>query len=64
MNDSQQPPPKLLRERDILKLLPVHRATLRRWMTDGFFPAGTLLRPGVRVWIEAHVADFIYRSLR
>jgi len=32
--------PALLRERQVLELIPVSRATFRRWVRDGKFPRG------------------------
>jgi predicted DNA-binding transcriptional regulator AlpA len=44
------PPQALLRERHILQLIPVSRATFRRWLRDGRFPAAFKLYGHISVW--------------
>jgi predicted DNA-binding transcriptional regulator AlpA len=39
-----------LRMSDLLRLIPVSLATLKRWMRDGRFPRGVLVSRGVRLW--------------
>lgn len=40
----------LLRERQILQLIPVSRATFRRWLRSGMFPPGFRLCGQITVW--------------
>jgi len=49
----------LLRERQILQLIPVSRATLRRWLRDGSFPPSFKLSKRISVWRVSDVQDWI-----
>lgn len=50
---------RLLRERQILALIPVSRATFRRWLRDGTFPAGFRLCGRIAVWHASDVHAWI-----
>jgi prophage regulatory protein len=58
-DESRRPPQALLRERQVLQLIPVSRATFRRWLRDGKFPAGFKLGGRIAVWRAAVVYDWI-----
>lgn len=49
----------LLRERDILELLKVSRATFRRWLNRGEFPHGFQLSERICVWRSESVQAWI-----
>jgi prophage regulatory protein len=49
----------LLREWQILKLIPVSKSTLRRWIASGEFPAGVKISERIWVWRESVVRDWI-----
>jgi len=51
--------PALLRERQALELIPVSRATFRRWVRDGKFPNGFRLCGRIAVWRAADVYVWI-----
>ncbi|CAN7493946.1 helix-turn-helix transcriptional regulator [Polaromonas sp. LjRoot131] len=49
----------LLRERQILQLIPVSQSTFRRWVKDGKFPAGFKITGRITVWRSCVVFDWI-----
>ena len=49
----------LLRQRDVLDLLQVSRATLTNWRKDGNFPAPRKLGPRVLAWRREDVDAWI-----
>lgn len=49
-----------LREKQILKLLPVSRATFRRRIKKGIWPAG-VKDDGIRVWTKADIQLLLKR---
>jgi prophage regulatory protein len=51
--------PALLRQRDVLALLGVSRATLWSWREAGTFPKPIRLGPNVIAWTEASVRDWL-----
>lgn len=57
--ETKRPPQALLRERHVLQLIPVSRATFRRWLRDGKFPAGFKLYGRIAVWRAAVVYTWI-----
>lgn len=52
---------RLLRERQILELIPVSRSTFRRWIKIGRFPAGFKVSERITVWCSYVVFDWIKR---
>jgi predicted DNA-binding transcriptional regulator AlpA len=48
-----------LRERQILKLLPISRSTLWRWVRSGQFPKPIKISQGVTVWSQENVDAFM-----
>lgn len=51
----------LLRESQILKLIPVSRSTFRRWVKAGEFPAGFKVSERITMWPSHVVSDWIKR---
>lgn len=49
----------LLRERHVLQLVPVSKATFRRWLRSGEFPAGVRLPGRIVVWRRDVVQEWI-----
>lgn len=62
-NDKAGEAPKLLRERQILQLIPVSRATFKRWVQSGYFPPGFKLSSRITVWRAEIVYQWIDRFL-
>lgn len=54
----------LLRERQVLQLIPVSRATFHRWLRKGMFPMGYRLTPQIVVWRAEVVLDWIDRHVQ
>jgi len=52
----------LLRERQILELVPVSRATFHRWLKAGTFPPAFRLPGRIAVWRASVVREWIDRS--
>lgn len=50
-----------LRLRDVLKLVPVSRATWWAGIRDGRFPAGSKLGPKIRVWRKSEIVELLDR---
>ncbi|RQP23336.1 helix-turn-helix transcriptional regulator [Piscinibacter terrae] len=57
--EAKWPSNALLRERQVLQLIPVSRATFRRWLRDGRFPSGFRLCGRIAVWRAADVYAWI-----
>jgi predicted DNA-binding transcriptional regulator AlpA len=51
--------PKLLREAQILELIPVSRATFRRWISSGTFPPGFKVSERIVMWPSEVVHQWI-----
>jgi prophage regulatory protein len=49
----------LIREKQVLKLLPIHRSTLWRWVRQGTFPQPSKVAPGVTAWSKADVTGWL-----
>ncbi len=49
----------LLRESQILRLIPVSRSTFRRWIKEGKFPAGVKVTERISMWHSYVVFDWI-----
>lgn len=49
----------LLREWQILELIPVSKSTFRRWVKAGIFPEGRFITARIRVWSESVVFAWI-----
>jgi predicted DNA-binding transcriptional regulator AlpA len=60
---TQQIPPEVvfLRLQEVLRIIPVSKATLRRWIESGHFPVGRKLSPQVTVWLAEEVYAWIAR---
>ena len=54
---------RLLRESQILQLIPVSRSTFRRWVKVGKFPAGFKVSERITMWPAYVVWDWIKRTL-
>lgn len=54
----------LLRERQVLLLIPVSRATFHRWLRKGFFPKGHRLTRQIVVWRLEVVLDWMDRHVQ
>jgi len=55
--------PEFLREAQIVPhLIPVSKATFRRWVRDGRFPAGIKLSSRITVWRTREVGAWIERA--
>lgn len=54
----------LLRERQVLQLIPVSRATFHRWLRKGIFPRGYRLTRQIVVWRSEVVLDWIDRHVQ
>jgi predicted DNA-binding transcriptional regulator AlpA len=54
----------LLRERQVLQLIPVSRATFHRWLRKGMFPKGYRLTRQIVVWRLEVVLDWIDRHVQ
>ncbi|WP_041390451.1 helix-turn-helix transcriptional regulator [Polaromonas sp. JS666] len=50
---------RLLRESQILELIPVSRSTFRRWVKAGKFPAGFKVSERITMWYSYVVFDWI-----
>jgi prophage regulatory protein len=67
---SEQPDPLagfpftgFVREKDLLRFIPVDRSTIWRWVASGTFPSPQKLSDGVTAWSAAAVrAHFAARS--
>lgn len=53
----------LLRERQVLELLKVSRATLRRWIRNSIFPPPQTLQGRIKVWRASHVRDWVSKRI-
>lgn len=49
----------LMRESQILKLIPVSKSTFRRWIKDGSFPPGFKISGRISVWYGYVVFEWI-----
>jgi len=56
--DTKESPKGLLRERQVLELIPISRATLWRWVAGGRFPRPVKLG-AITAWPADAVAAFI-----
>ncbi|UPK31877.1 AlpA family transcriptional regulator [Bradyrhizobium sp. 186] len=54
--DEKSEPQRMLAEAELLKLVPISRATLFRLMREGKFPRGTFISQNRRVWLASEVA--------
>lgn len=54
----------LLRERQVLQLVPVSRSTFHRWLRKGEFPSGCRLAQRIVVWRREVVLDWIDRHVQ
>ena len=52
---------RLLREAQILELIPVSKATFRRWVHKRYFPKGIKMIGRITVWRAETVYQFIER---
>lgn len=56
----------LLREEQILELIPVSKSTFRRWIQNGHFPQGIKLTERIRVWpsevVHAWIENFLHSA--
>lgn len=50
---------RLLRESQILQLIPVSRSTFRRWVKAGQFPGGFKVSERIMMWPSHVVLDWI-----
>jgi prophage regulatory protein len=62
-SDDESPSGALLRLWHVLRLVPVSRATLYRWIRAEKFPQGKHLSNRIVVWRREDVQDWIDRSL-
>lgn len=53
----------LMREHQVLALVPISRSTLHRLIASGDFPAGAKIAPKVRVWRRGVVLEWLDRKL-
>jgi len=53
----------LLREWQVLQMIPVSRATFHRWLRKGEFPAGIRIAQRITVWRLEVVLDWIDRHV-
>ena len=53
---------RLVDSRDVLKLIPIHRATLNAWIRAGQFPAPLKLPGAKRFWRLSTVLAWIHAS--
>lgn len=58
-NKDQSKDISLMRESQILELIPVSRSTFRRWVKDGKFPFGIKISGRISVWYSHVVLDWI-----
>ncbi|MBB4369112.1 putative DNA-binding transcriptional regulator AlpA [Bradyrhizobium sp. cir1] len=49
-------PQRMLNETELLRLIPIGRATLYRMMREGKFPRGTFVSANRRLWIASEIA--------
>ena len=49
---------KLVRMKQVLELVPVHRSTIYAWSQAGKFPKSIQLGPATVAWRESDVLDF------
>jgi len=54
--------PKLLRESQILALIPVSKSTFRRWVSSGEFPQGFKVSERIVVWRSEDVHNWISQA--
>lgn len=66
MNNDEPKDLTLMRETQILELIPVSRSTFRRWVKSGKFPPGMKITERIRVWhrylVLAWIKDFLMRE--
>jgi predicted DNA-binding transcriptional regulator AlpA len=55
---------ELIREHQLLVLMPVSRSTLHRLIAKGRFPAGAKIAPKIRVWRRSTVLEWLDEKLR
>ncbi|MGL3108895.1 helix-turn-helix transcriptional regulator [Bradyrhizobium sp. BR 1432] len=55
LDDGARPQP-MLTEQEILRLIPIGRATLFRMMKEGTFPKGTFVSKNRRLWLSSEIA--------
>lgn len=54
----------LLREWQVLQMVPVSRATFHRWLRKGEFPSGCRIAQRIVVWRREVVIDWIDRHVQ
>lgn len=55
LDDGARPQP-MLTEQEILRLIPIGRATLFRLMRENKFPRGTFVSKNRRLWLSSEIA--------
>jgi prophage regulatory protein len=58
-----QPPPRLLRAKEVLSRVALSRTTIWRMMARGEFPKSVHLTPHRIAWRESDINDFVARLL-
>ena len=62
MNKTIQP--KILRMRQLVEYTSLSRAYIYQKINDGEFPEGYLLSPGIRVWFQQKIDDWLHHKMR
>jgi prophage regulatory protein len=54
---------RIIREKELIKILGVSRATIHRWLKAGTFPQAIRLSQGIKGWPETTVEEFIAKRM-
>ena len=53
---------KFIRMREVLRIIPVSRSTIWRWVRDGQFPAPIKIGPRSTVWEFEKIMEWVGRA--
>ena len=56
--------PRLLRMRNLTAYLALSRAHIYQKITEGTFPPGHMISPGIRAWEKSVVDDWLDKRMR